>query len=91
MFLQQLSNQEDLPGSKAEFTLDLWAIIVGCLYFVAVVLGALRVVTIVVVVEALSITVGFVLVGCLIDFPLMSQKPLAPFCALLLCTTCKFV
>ena len=68
MFFQQLSNEEDFPQSKTEFTLSFGAIVVGCLSFVAVVLGAMRVVTIVVVVEVLPTMVGFVLVGHLIDF-----------------------
>ena len=67
MLFQQLLNLENLPWSKAEFTLYLGAIFVGCLSFVAV-LGALRIASIVVVVIALPTMVGLLLVGSLIDF-----------------------
>ena len=67
MLFQQFSNLENLPWSKAEFTLYFGAIVVGCLSFVAVVLGALRIASIVVVVIVLPTTVGLLLVGGLID------------------------
>ena len=68
MCFQQLSDYENLPGSKAEFTLDFGAIVVHCLSFVAVVLRALGIVVIAVVVVALPTMVGLLLVGSLIDF-----------------------
>ena len=67
MLVQQLSYLEDLPGSKAEFTLYLGAIIVGWFSFVAVAYGALGIVLVVVVV-ALSISVGLLVVSSFIDF-----------------------
>ena len=68
MFFQQLSNLENLPWSKAEFTLHFGAIVGGCPSFVAVVLGALRIASVVVIVIALPTMVGLLLVGSLIDF-----------------------
>ena len=68
MLIQQLSYLEDLSGSKAEFTLNLGAIIVGWFSFAAVAYGALGIVSVVVVVVALSTTVGLLLVGSFIDF-----------------------
>ena len=67
MFLKQLSNLVDFLWSKAKLALYFWSI-VGCLSFVAVVLGALVIVVIVVVVVTLSTPVGLLLVGSFIDF-----------------------
>ena len=68
MFFQQLVDLEDLLRSKAEFALDYGTIVVGWFPSVSVVFGALGVVLIIVVLVALPTTVGFLLVGSLIDF-----------------------
>ena len=91
ILVQQLLYLEDLPGSKAELTLDFGATIVGWFSFVAVAYGALGSVLVVAVVVVLSISVGLLVVSSFIDFHkcLKTSSSLLYFKSL--CTACRLL